>query len=1700
MYPKIYLKTETDFAHNGLGFLRDIISCYVEEEHNSTFELEMTYKINGHLYEHLEKGNIIKANASDRLKDQLFRIYKTLKKNENTITVYAEHISYDLAHDTVKNINIKAQSCEYALNEIFRQSDFCTHFKGYSDIQHSASYKMTQKDCLSAIVGTSGSIIDTYGNGAEILRDNFNIHVLNRRGKDDNVLIAYKKNMTGIEIEEDTTDLITRIYPYVKQTDSETNEESIITPSFGYVDSSMVNYYEHPYSRFMDFTEKFDEGEEVTDEKFKTVCEKYFKDNKCDYPKTNYKIQFIALSKTENYKDKYKALEDVGLMDLVIIRDSRFNIDTEAKVIKAKYDVIKEKYENIELGDPRTKLNDIIIGNDGEDGKDGLNGADGLQGIPGVPGQDGKTYYTWIKYADNELGFNMSNYPDGKEYIGIAYNKETPIESNIASDYTWSKFKGDQGIPGRDGSDGTPGINGADGKTYYTWIKYADTETGIGMSDNPTGKLYIGISYNNLSNVESTNPKDYAWSLIKGEDGRPGVDGADGVTYYTWIKYADSATGAGMSDSPNGKEYIGIAYNMTTKEESSDASLYAWSLIKGEDGIPGINGQDGKTYYTWIKYSKYANGQSMQDSPEGMTYMGIAYNKDTAVESNNPADYAWSLIKGQDGTTYYTWIKYADDAQGNGMSDISTGKAYIGIAYNQLSQTESTNPADYTWTKIKGDQGIPGAPGANGQTLYTWVKYADDNVGTGMSDDPAGKAWLGLAFNKTVQQESNDYRDYTWSKIKGEDGQDGQDGQDGDMDKFPDYLPATPIATAQGFFNSIEIVWTYEAKVYLEYELYASQTVNFTPNTANLLFKGRASTFLHEVAPNQTWYYKVRAVNTHGRSTAFSAQVSASTFKLNSSNIGNYIENLAINHALIGSLDVSKVTTGKLKATYIDAKELTVTDGNGARTLYIDSYGRVYLNVSSLQVNSSNVETEDGVVKKIEAERLSINNKIEKEIGDVNTSIGNLNSYMEGAFKDGILSEAEKEALREHLKIVEREKNDITAQVTSLKVAPELVYTTELVDLNDKQSAFNTAYTNFINAINSIINTGTGNYDTQSTAYKTKTSELRTSMQTANAKIAQVKASKVESALQSEISTMQQNLSKEISDLNTSITNVKDTIIPSIEDGIIDDIEKAKIEASLSTLASEKADIDNQYNTIYANTDLVDTTTSTPKKNLYNAYANYCMDYKSLVDYINEILVADTITSFMKTNLQYRFDDHDFTLGIFAKAIQNALNAIANRKAEGAVNTAKSYTDAKVKIEADRITSTVTRVSSLEGKVSTAESSITQLSNQITSKVDVNGVKSVIEQNPNSVKIGFNGISDTIEMYSGGMKLKTSAGLLHTILQNGTVRFMKLDGTSLLGSFSRIKWENTTIEGLSCSMDEQTYFTTGFFNGSVYITKFLVSATEFTNASGSTIKKGVHSYDDMHLHNYSIQGVNTLYAGSVNITGTLSSNSGIFSGNISGVIGTFSSQVKSDHSFITPGWIQCDGNLRTTAGNIYANTGHIFATNGQVKSSTMYATSWISATNFVTHTSIETYNTLTKSVDSFVVETQATMSMTPNIEHIGSSKVENGECIVYLPLPLTRMGTVYVVSITPIGLGNIYVAEKCSDYFVVKGDNLEFDYVIKMKEAKTPSRLSLEVKPVEEDIDLSLEVELEHEPIILENDDFIEKTPDTLILSKDNFY
>ena len=534
------------------GAISSLCEAFVEEERNGLFELSFIMLNTDSLFNYVKEENIVVVNANDTLLNQKFRIYMTRKLMNNRVEVYARHISFDLMYDYIDNVSFANQSCEYALNQLFRSSNFSKHYKGYSDIVNAQDYSMSMANVLEAIGGEKGSIIDTFGTGAEILRDNENIHVLNKRGYDNEVTIEYKKNLTGFELEEDTTDLVTRISPYAKYNDSETNEEIIVKAD--YVDSTLIANYSHPYIKSIDYSDKFKDGEIPTVSKLQDLARKEYKNNKVDIPKQNFKIEFIPLSKCVGYE----GLEDkISLCDIVTIIDTRYNIKTQSKVIKTVFNVLKNRYESMELGEPRTSLGDVVGGG-----------------------------------------------------------------------------------------------------------------------------------------------------------------------------------------------------------------------------------------------------------------------------SNEP---------------------------------------------------------------------VVGPPGPQGPP-----------------------------------------------------------GQDGSIGDFPNTLPSTPVLESFVYgFSNIELSWTFENKVYYSYELYGSKTKDFKPNTFDLIFEGQASTYMFQAKPNETWYFRVCAINTHGERTNFSNQVTVNTTKIE--DLSNYVENMAISEALIGTLSLDRGWIGTLKGNYIDARQLSVTDGNGKRTLDIDSFGNVNLDPTVIKVGFNGI-------------------------------------------------------------------------------------------------------------------------------------------------------------------------------------------------------------------------------------------------------------------------------------------------------------------------------------------------------------------------------------------------------------------------------------------------------------------------------------------------------------------------------------------------------------------------------------------------------------------------------------------------------------------------------------------------------------------------------------------------------------------------
>lgn len=322
----VYDSKTTDFTKNGLVVLSELISFYTTERLNDLFEVDFEYPLDDRgKWQYIVEDNIVKNSDG-----QLFRIYWT-QLNIKSIKAKGRHIFYDLLDNFIENATSTNLDGASTLNKILTSTQYTHSFVNMSDITKTDSLTISKTNPVDAILGKTG-MVSVFG--GELVRDNFNIKLLQARGQDRGILVSYGKNIQGIEQTIDLNPLITRIYPTGKNG---------LTITEKYIDSQYINNYPHPIVKEV----KFDTI--TTEAELRTAAQNYFTSSKCDIPLVNYKIDFLELTKTEEYKN-YSVLEAVYLGDTVTIKHQKLGINLKAKVISIKKNDISGKIDKIELG------------------------------------------------------------------------------------------------------------------------------------------------------------------------------------------------------------------------------------------------------------------------------------------------------------------------------------------------------------------------------------------------------------------------------------------------------------------------------------------------------------------------------------------------------------------------------------------------------------------------------------------------------------------------------------------------------------------------------------------------------------------------------------------------------------------------------------------------------------------------------------------------------------------------------------------------------------------------------------------------------------------------------------------------------------------------------------------------------------------------------------------------------------------------------------------------------------------------------------------------------------------------------------------------------------------------------------------------------------------------------------------------------
>ena len=361
MIPILYAKNESTFTHNGIGFLKDATKCTVTEERNGSYECSLQYPITGQWYDQITEGCIIKAKANDTSEPQLFRIYKSSKPLKGIVTYSAEHISYDLNGIPTLGFSVKNVTPQAAITRAIQDAGLPSAFTAISDISTLNSSTILTPCSVRAILGgQAGSVLDVWGGEFEF--DNFVVKLHKYRGSDRGVSIEYGKNLKDLKQEANIADCYTHLMPYARYSQDGEGDEKIEV--YVYLSEKVLplNNAEnigHSKAYIMDFTDRFGEGEAVTEEALRAKATAYAAAAELGVPKVNITVSFIQLWQTEEYKN-IAPLERVMMCDTVAVRFSKLGVTARAKVIKTTYNTLEEKYDSVELGDAKSSFADTV--------------------------------------------------------------------------------------------------------------------------------------------------------------------------------------------------------------------------------------------------------------------------------------------------------------------------------------------------------------------------------------------------------------------------------------------------------------------------------------------------------------------------------------------------------------------------------------------------------------------------------------------------------------------------------------------------------------------------------------------------------------------------------------------------------------------------------------------------------------------------------------------------------------------------------------------------------------------------------------------------------------------------------------------------------------------------------------------------------------------------------------------------------------------------------------------------------------------------------------------------------------------------------------------------------------------------------------------------------------------------------------------
>ena len=370
MIPVLFPSTATSFTTYGLGALSDAISAEVEEERNGGYELTMQYPLTGIHYDEIGLRSIILAKPNFLDNPQPFRVYQITKPINGVVTFYARHLSYDLSDIPVQPF--EAAGIQSAMNGLLSNAmGDVSNWTLTTSRTTASSFKVDEPSSIrSWFGGKEGSLLDIYG--GEWHYNGYTCSLENSRGSDKGIVIRYGVNLTDLKQDENCTSIYTGVLAFWKDMDGNLVQGSI---------QNVPGTFNFTRIYILDCSEDYDEAPTAAQLNAKALA--YIDNHDVGVPKINLKLNFATFrgnSITGLFSNEdgeivanemgfmllaygYQGMPEtrVDLCDTVSVYFEKLGVRAKAKCIRVRWNVLLDRYEEVELGDNKSELTEAII-------------------------------------------------------------------------------------------------------------------------------------------------------------------------------------------------------------------------------------------------------------------------------------------------------------------------------------------------------------------------------------------------------------------------------------------------------------------------------------------------------------------------------------------------------------------------------------------------------------------------------------------------------------------------------------------------------------------------------------------------------------------------------------------------------------------------------------------------------------------------------------------------------------------------------------------------------------------------------------------------------------------------------------------------------------------------------------------------------------------------------------------------------------------------------------------------------------------------------------------------------------------------------------------------------------------------------------------------------------------------------------------